>query len=75
MNIPEDVVRDLIQGKIHCQFKFLALNILLARIKMDARKDPGLTKIKQYTQEFSDLLQKHERVPDAKSDLALIMGK
>jgi len=75
MEIPETVIRDLLKGKGQVQFKFLALNILLARIKMEVRKDPNLLNIKEYTREFTELLQKHERLPDVKHDIALILGK
>lgn len=71
--IPEKVLADLVSGKTDAEFEFLALNILLARLRQKARVKPGSETIQEGVNELQGLLAKFGNLPSAKSDIARIM--
>ncbi len=72
-SIPEKLLVDLISGKIDEEFEFLALNILLARLRQEARTRPDPATIQKGVKELQSLFAKFGNLPCTKSDIDRIM--
>lgn len=71
--IPEKVLADLVSGKIDGEFEFLALNILLARLRQKVRTKPDTETIQDGVKELQGLFARFGSLPCTKSDVERIM--
>lgn len=68
-NIPKETWNDLLVGKVTCEFEFLALKILLTRLKMRIIKDSSPAVLQQCLIELNDFLNKNGSLPVVQKDL------
>ncbi len=74
MVISDQALKKILTGQSNPQFNFLALKILLTRLKMNIKKDPQLSGYHTYKQEIVDLLAKNQNLPSVQRDVQTIMG-
>ncbi len=74
MTIPDQALKSILTGKANPQFNFLALKILLTRLKMSIKKDPQLSGYYTYKREIVDLLAKNQNLPSVQKDVQIIKG-
>ena len=73
--IPVHIWGDVISGKIECEFEFLALKILLMRLKLAVKNDPSPSSLKKSVDELKNLFIKTQKIPVSKNDLQKIFAK
>jgi hypothetical protein len=73
--VPKQIWLDTITGKINCQYDFLALKILLERLKLNAKLDSSPRAYDKYAGELKDFFIKSIKIPSAQKDLQKIMSK
>lgn len=71
-NISNDVLAAVVQGKINCEFDFLALKILLLRLRLKVSQDPSPTTLQACIAELKALFVKFAKIPVLHNDLAKI---
>ena len=71
-SVPEKVLNDLVLGNINVEFDFLALKIMLARLRQRVKMEPGLTTIQGCVTELQDFFVKFGHLPKTQHDLEKI---
>ncbi|RMH65636.1 MAG: hypothetical protein D6677_01960 [Calditrichaeota bacterium] len=74
MQISDQALKNILVGKSNPQFNFLALKILITRLKMTAAKDPQLSGFSTYKKEVVQLLQSNMSLPSVQKDVKIMMG-
>ena len=64
----------VIRGEFECEFEFLALRILLARLNSWGRTDESPERMRDAVRELRGLFEKSGKVPSARRDLQRIFG-
>lgn len=72
LQISNNVWRDLLSGKVECNFDFLALKILLTRLRMKIAKDASQATLDECIKEFKDYLEKMNHMPVVQKDIEKI---
>ena len=72
-NIPEKVLADIVLNKIHVNFDFLALKIMLTRLQQKVKTNPDSATVNQCVAEFKNFLTKFGHLPKTQEDIAKIM--
>lgn len=73
--VPKQIWIDTITGKINCEYDFLALKILLNRLKLNTQHDPSALTMQKSADELKDFLIKSQKIHSAQRDLQKIMSK
>ena len=73
--IPDRIWEDLVSGKIDCQFDFLAVGILLARLRLLAGRDKSPEVMKKAVAELKDLFVRTANMAVSQKDLGKIIAK
>lgn len=66
--------RDLVTGEIDCNFEFLAVKLLLFRLRLNVKNNPNEDVIKKSTEELHNFFVKKQRIPLTQRDLKKIFG-
>lgn len=77
MNVPDStsgVWGDLILGNSTPDLEFLALKILLARLRLEVKMHPGVDQLQKCSEEIRSLLVKNMHIPKVQKDLKSIIG-
>ena len=77
MDIPtlsNPIWKDIVKNKVNFNFEFLAVKILLARLKLTVKYDPSPETIENCAAELRNLFVKTGRLPSVKKDLKKIFG-
>jgi hypothetical protein len=72
-DVPDSTWSNILFGKLEVKFKFLAVQILLSRLKLNLQKDASPTRIESYINEIKSLFAKYENLPPVQEDLRKIM--
>lgn len=72
-NIPIKVWTDLLTGKINHEFEFLAMKILLARLRSTLNHDSSPAAVQKCIGELKAMFIKFGHLPVAQRDLAKIL--
>ena len=67
--------KELVIGEINFEFEFLAIKILLFRIRLNLKKDNSPEKIKKSIEDLRNLFLKTIKLPIAQKDLKKIFGE
>ncbi len=67
--------KELVIGNIDFEFEFLAIKILLFRIRLNLKKDNSPEKIKKSIEDLRNLFLKTIKLPIAQNDLKKIFGE
>lgn len=70
--VPEQVWMDLVTDRKQCQLEFLAANVLLARLKLKTKQNPGSAR--DCAAELRDLFKSAIHIPKVGKDLHTIMN-
>ncbi len=70
--IPNDTWDDLLSGRKSCDFEFLALQILMGRLRMRIMRNPQPHITYQSINEIKDFLKRMEYLPVVHKDLEKI---
>jgi len=73
--IPNETWDDLLNGRMSCQFEFLALQILLARLRMRIMRNPHPVTTYESINEIKDFLRRMDYLPVVHKDLEKIYLK
>ena len=65
----------LILGLEHYNFEFFPVKLLLARLQLQAKKDPSQESVLRCATELQKLFVKNQHIPKAKRDLDKIFKK
>lgn len=68
-NISEQTWQDLLLGRLDCNFEFLALKILLTRLRFKLQQDNSPASLRQCVAEVKGLFEKMGNLPKAQEDL------
>ncbi len=74
MQINDHALKSILTGKSNPQFNFLALKILITRLKISASQDPQLANFINYKKEVVQLLQSNANLPSVQKDVKIMMG-
>jgi hypothetical protein len=73
--VPREIWIDTVSGKINCEYEFLALKILLSRLKLDMKRDSSPEAFQKYADDLKSLFIRSQRIPSAQNDLKKIIRK
>ncbi len=76
MKVPDrsdKIWENIIMGKVTIDFEFLAINILLTRMKSAIKLDPSPVMIKNSSNELHDMFEKNVNLPKVQNDLKKII--
>lgn len=73
-NISNQTWQDLLLRKFDCNFDFLALKILLTRLRFKLQQDNSSASLAQCVEEIKSLFEKMGNLPKAQDDLIKISG-
>ena len=73
--IPKQIWIDTITGKINCEFEFLALKIVLARLRLDVMRNQSAEAYGKYADELKNLFIRSQKIPSAQNDLKKIISR
>jgi len=73
--IPKQVWIDTITGKIDCEFEFLALKIVLSRLRLNLKHDSSTEAYRKYIDDLKSLFIRSQKIPSAQNDLKKIIGR
>ena len=68
-DISNKIWNDIVSGNIDCEFEFLALKFLLARLKLKVRYNPTEVTIQACADELKGTFAKYRHIPIASHDL------
>lgn len=72
--ITDEVCKDIILGRINQEFEFLALKILLSRLRLKSQQDPSPSALQQSVAELKGLFVKFGNMPSMQRDFEKIMN-
>lgn len=67
--------RAIVLGEEYINFDFFPVKLLLARVKLQIKRDPSPQVIEKSIIEFRELFVKNQHIPKAKNDLNKIFKK
>lgn len=71
--ITDSVFAGIISGRTECTFNFLALKILLGRLKIDYMHDSSDPAVHKYAEEIRKLLRNNRNINNARNDINIIL--
>ena len=72
--VPKQIWIDVITGKITAEFEFLAVKILLGRLRIDYRVDSSPEAVEKSVEELQGLFVKSRHIPSSQRDLQKILN-
>ena len=73
--IPDNIWKDIIHGKINCEYEFLALKILLTRLLVSTKEDSSPQAYQKYVDELRNFFLKTQKIPVSQRDLQKILNE
>lgn len=74
-SIPKQIWQDTVKGKIDSNFDFLALKILLSRLKLTVKQDSAPSVLENSVNELKNFFKKTIHIPQSRQDLQKILTK
>jgi hypothetical protein len=71
--VPPEIWSNLITGKMDCDFDFLGLKFLIARLRMKVKVNPDKTTLQVCSTELRDYFKQTEGLPVVQKDFAKIL--
>jgi len=73
--IPDKIWHDLISRKIVCDFKFMALRVLLTKLSISAETDSSPESYSRYTKDLISFFENNNYIPSLQSDYQTLLKK